>query len=332
MAYERLEECLGLQSGEVTLLLSIKCPARYRRVVARRKPSVLKHRSAHKKRKVWAPCPKLGAVQRKIADLLIASFEPHSIAHAYAQGRSIHSNASQHVGKRNILHIDLVNFFGSIQKEAVLRGLGRVFFDFSDEDLRALADLCYHGSVLAQGSPSSAMLSNLICVDMDMELLHFARSNGCTVTRYSDDICFSTDAAQFPTALVSSRVHGDPRTCKLGGPLCSLIERHGFKLNLSKVRLQTSGERQKVTGDIVNQRLNAPKELKRRIRAILYQWKMRGLDEMVRSGDQNLPRERMINSLRGLIDFVGQAAGRDDRHYKGLLNSFHELLARDLAR
>ena len=51
--------------------------------------------------------------------------------------------------------------------------------------------------VLPQGAPTSPMLTNIVCQDMDKQLQELAAKHFATFTRYADDITFSCDTNIF---------------------------------------------------------------------------------------------------------------------------------------
>ena len=67
---------------------------------------------------------------------------------------------------------------------------------------------CYNNS-LPQGSPCSPAFSNLIGHILDIQLLRIAKEEGCTYTRYADDLTFSTNKPTFPTD-IARPVAGQP--------------------------------------------------------------------------------------------------------------------------
>lgn len=70
-------------------------------------------------RTISAPAPKLKLIQRTLADTLSAIYDPPDAVHGFLEGRSIASNAKQHVKKRTIVKIDLADFFPSISSSRI---------------------------------------------------------------------------------------------------------------------------------------------------------------------------------------------------------------------
>src|SRR5699024_1766720 len=124
-------------------------------------------------RKINAPLEELKIVQRNLAEALCRhknnkEENTNKISHAFEKNKSIITNAEIHRNRRFVLNIDLENFFDSIH-------FGRIrgFFNknkrflLSIEVATVIAQIsCYEGR-LPQGSPSSPIISNLICEILD---------------------------------------------------------------------------------------------------------------------------------------------------------------------
>src|SRR5688572_4389134 len=117
MMHDRIDKLLGLDRGRVGSALSLCESCRYTRHIVRRG------------RIVWEPRRELKTVQRNVRRLIQSHFEPHRIAHAYVPGRSIITNAKQHVRKKLLLHLDLRGFIPSITADAVARKLQNLLPD-----------------------------------------------------------------------------------------------------------------------------------------------------------------------------------------------------------
>jgi RNA-directed DNA polymerase len=281
---------------------------------------------------VLAPCVDLKIVQRRIHHLISARFEPHPIAHAYARGRGIVTNARMHVGKAWLFHVDLVNFFGSIKESLVVELLRGALHDIRPEDVELIASLCCHEGALPQGSPCSPIISNLACFRLDQQLQELASELGVVVSRYSDDICFSSVNEDFAVQLATLEGRGSARLIAIGEPLGHLFEAAGFEVNWRKVRFQPRTERQQVTGVIVNKGLNVPREFYSQVRWSLSAWERHGLHVAARNRCPSLSKEQFANSLRGLIDHIGLVKGRQDGRYRELLGKYQKLRDRDMPR
>jgi RNA-directed DNA polymerase len=149
-------------------------------------------------------------LQRRLSDLLQNCVEEinqaqnrkDQLAHGFKRGRSIITNATKHRKRRYVLNIDLQDFFGTINFGRV-RGffLKDRNFALHPDAATVLAQIACHQNSLPQGSPCSPVISNLIGHVLDIHLGKLAFHNGCTYSRYADDITFSTNKGPFPVVL-----------------------------------------------------------------------------------------------------------------------------------
>lgn len=98
-----------------------------------------------------------------------------------------------------------------------------------------------------------------------------------------------------------------------------MIESNNFTINDDKTRLMRWSQRQRVTGIIVNQRLNVPREYRRHIRAVLHIWEKYGEADAVAAFAQatvrNWPPEKPAAEfplvVRGQLQYLGSVRGYD---------------------
>jgi len=83
------------------------------------------------------------------------------------------------------------------------------------------------------GAPTSPVLSNFACIELDTELVALCRNMGLTYTRYADDLSFSgvNDISPEDKELIEDT-----------------IKAHRFIINPDKVRLFAEGEIKTITG------------------------------------------------------------------------------------
>lgn len=217
------------------------------------KTPLRKMRSSTDVRIVHRVYGELAALQRHIArSIALTSAADFPICvQGFVRHRSIVSNAVQHLGKANVLCVDLQDFFGSVKIVAIhnvftLLGCGPVAADI-------LARLCTLNGVLPQGASTSPILANIAARFLDADMLQLGKMYSCTYSRYADDLTLSGDSV--------------PSEQQISG----IVERHGFRLNSAKTRIQPRGRRQYVTGltvcDLHTPRV--PRQYKNNIRLAL---------------------------------------------------------------
>jgi RNA-directed DNA polymerase len=240
---------------------------------------------------ISAPIKPIKDLQRTLAEVLTASYDPPPYAHGFVQSRSPVSNARWHQNKNWLLKVDIEDFFPTINFGRV-RGMFMAYpFDYPAEVATLLAQLCCHRNQLPQGAPTSPIVSNFICRGLDSQLGRLARDQHCHYTRYADDISISTDRRSFPGTLASFSTSG---FVELGRSLETIIRANGFSPNVSKTRLVHRAQRQRVTGLVVNEKTNVPSDYVRDLRNILHIWKRYGEDDAAAAfarwhGVQNRP-------------------------------------------
>lgn len=222
-----------------------------------------------KAREVHIPTKQLNAVLRICLSELEKVYFPSDSATAYIKGRGIIKNAQPHVGKRWLLKIDLENFYGSITSNRVKGLLRKLAPDRSQEFYDLLTDIVTFNSALPTGSPTSPIISNIIMTGFDSHMEEISKKYDLSYTRYSDDITLSSNNNVFPLKLAYTTFQSDKKHTFLGPVLDKLIKFHGFKANPRKISLVGQNSRMKVTGLIVNHKLNIPSSEFKKIRAII---------------------------------------------------------------
>lgn len=139
------------------------------------------------------PDPVLKDIQRRIARVLLSGMPVSPHATAYRYGAGVVENARRHVGRPELLKLDILHFFDSIRyiqvKEAAFPA------EIYAEPLRTLLSmLCYDRDVLPQGAPTSPWIANLVLRPFDEKLGAWCRARGVVYTRYCDDLAFSGTA------------------------------------------------------------------------------------------------------------------------------------------
>lgn len=282
-------------------------------------------------RQISAPAPLIKQWQRKLLAYFESEYQGRSPVHGFQTGRSILTNAQQHVKPRFVLNLDLRDFFPTIHFGRV-RGLlqGKPYF-IGREASRVIANICVYNKTLPQGAPTSPILANMICAKMDSELKALAKKHRCTYTRYADDLTFSTRLSSFPAALASQPT-GSGLGIVLGPELLRTISSNGFNINDKKVRLGNRHYRLEVTGLTVNRFPNVQRRFIRQIRAMLHAWKKYGIKAAENEFRAKFDKRKRTLTLppfeavvRGKIEFVGSIRGKSDPLYWRLLRVYATL-------
>jgi RNA-directed DNA polymerase len=228
-------------------------------------------------REIAAPTPELKRVQQWVNRRIAQKLPMHDAAHGFRPARSIVSNAQLHVGAEVILCLDIRDFFHAVRAGSVyteLRSAG-----YSTRISHALTDLVTVDGHLPQGAPTSPALANVAARRLDKRLDGYCKKRGVTYSRYADDLAFSGSRAA---------IHGSPfkRTVEL------ILRDSGFPPQEKKERYMDDVVRQQVTGLVVNERPNAPRDRRRWIRQELYYLERFGIEEHLAARGSDRPNYR----------------------------------------
>jgi hypothetical protein len=236
-----------------------------------------------------APRPRLRTLQRRLLDEVLAPIPVSAAAHGFVPGRSALTGARRHVGAEVVISLDLAAFFASVGAHRVygrfraagypepvawlLTGLTTTAAPVSTltgapARLRAALAVPH----LPQGAPTSPALANLVAARLDRRLSGLADSLGATYTRYADDLVLSGDRT---LARAAARV-----VTTVG----RIAVEEGFRLQPAKTRVQRAGQRQTVTGIVVNARPNVRRDEYDALRALLHNAAVHGPAAQNRTG------------------------------------------------
>lgn len=211
-------------------------------------------------RRIDEPLPDLKYVQRWILDEILIKIPVNEVAKAYRYNYSVKDNARFHRKQKVVLSLDLKDFFPSIHIQDVIGIFRKV--GYNKKVSCFLAYLCCYNYCLPQGSPTSPCISNIVMASVDDAIYVFARENSLRYTRYADDITISGDFA--PGKVIAF--------------VSDVLYKAGFLLNPSKTRVAKPNSRQIVSGIVVNDHMQLPKEQRRLIRQEMYYIEKYGVD------------------------------------------------------
>jgi hypothetical protein len=307
-----------------------------------RKFSIKKKSGA--KRQIHAPVKGLKQLQKSLSVVLQSVFIPHKAAFGFVWNKSIVDNAKTHQGSRYVYNIDLKDFFSSIDQARVWKCLQLAPFNLNTPETQKLANLiaslcCTEmevermdaegmwvsekKNVLAQGAPTSPVLSNVVCQRLDFLLSGVAKRFGLRYSRYADDITFSS---------MHNVYQMDGEFLK---ELSRIVLDQGFHIKDSKTRLQKEGYRQEVTGLLVNEKANVQKRYIKQLRMWLYYWEQYGyqkaeniflLDYTNEKGHVKKGTPNMANVIKGKLDYLKMVKGNENAMFLKLKERFDLLM------
>lgn len=227
------------------------------------------------------------------------SFTP-TLSHGFVRKRSIITNAMMHLNRKNVLNVDLKDFFDSFNFGRV-RGffITNRHFSLHPDIATVIAQIACYNNTLPQGSPCSPVITNLITHILDIKLAALARTYSCTYSRYADDITFSTRKKIFPEQIMKD-LEG---SYIAGHSLNGEIRRAGFTLNPRKTRIRNQDSRQEVTGLVVNKKPNVNSKYWRTVKSQCHLLFKSGSFVEIIDGK---PEPGNINQLEGRLNFIDQ--------------------------
>ncbi|MBO4914082.1 MAG: RNA-directed DNA polymerase [Oscillospiraceae bacterium] len=238
-------------------------------------------------RQLTVPDEFLKAIQRRINDKLLC-FEPISpYATAYRVGGSTKANACPHVGQKVLLKLDIRHFFDNLIYP-VIKEAAFPKERYSEANRILLTILCTYQGYLPQGAPTSPTISNIVMRQFDDTVGTWCEKRGIHYSRYCDDMTFSGD---FDPKPVKSMVAGE-------------LRKLGLFLNTKKMVVAGKGQKQTVTGIVVNEKASVPTGYKRKLRQELYFCMKYGTDSHMNHNEINMEKGNYILSLLGRVNYA----------------------------
>lgn len=246
------------------------------------------------KRILHAPDSVLKYVQTQILRQVLREFLVSGYACAYQKGISLRSNAFPHQAQKLVLKLDIQDFFDSISYISVYQH-GFPCERIPDSVRTLLAHLCCYKDRLPQGAPTSPYLSNLVMKPFDEYMGNWCRVREIAYTRYCDDMTFSGD---FHPKEVLKKAEG-------------FLNRLGFELNHKKTRICSQKNRQEITGIVANEKLQVPKNYRRRLRQECYYIRKFGLENHLSHIEYTGDKQKYLQRLLCKIQYVLQINPED---------------------
>jgi RNA-directed DNA polymerase len=226
------------------------------------------------RRAIFHPARETKGIQYALMEVFLRYLPVSNIATAYRFGvRSpIRVTAEAHARKRYTVCLDFRRFFPSIVSADLLGAIDdwNVNAAIDVEDKRFLANalfVAFRGDeFLGIGAPSSPMVSNAVMKRLDGKLygLAVSETDDAILTRYADDLCFSSNVRGSCRRFVQSV------TSLLKGEHSPSLE-----LNEKKTKFSSTGASRHVLGLTITPegKVSIGRERKRQVRALLNRYK-----------------------------------------------------------
>ena len=206
-----------------------------------------------KVRKIYEPKGELKLLQGLINRHLLQPLALPDSLHGSRKGRSIKTNMAPHVGQEVVLTLDIKNYFPSISHQRVYEMFDRLGCSPAVNHL--LTRLTTHKAHVPQGTPTASSIANLVtAIWIEPRLRALCEKEGFNLTIYVDDISIS----------------GPYRLKRFRDTFLEILKSAGFDYREDKIKAQTKGRRQVVTGHTVNQRMAPTREWRNGLRADIH--------------------------------------------------------------
>lgn len=254
-------------------------------------------------RNILSPYDELKKIQINILNNLLYDKRPSIFAKAYIKGCSLKDNTFIHQGYKFILKLDIKNFFENISYVDIYKIYEE--YGFSKSICGLLAHLTTYDDYLPQGAPTSPFLSNLVLRGFDYKIGRWCEDNNINYTRYSDDMTFSMNI--YNKKLISY--------------VRKSLYKYGLELNNDKICVINNSNKQKITGIVVNNKIQVDIKYRKKIRQELYYICKFGIDEHIKKNNIQ-DKKKYLQSLYGKILFVLNidSSNKEFIKYKNIVN------------
>jgi len=236
-------------------------------------------------RLISEPLPSLKEIQRWILDNIFENVPISKYAKAYRKNTSIFKHVFLHKNQEIVLTLDIEDFFRNINEQMVFDMFSK--FGYTNHLSGVLCRLCTLDNELAQGAPTSPVISNIILREFDEKLGELIVGLGSRYSRYADDLTFS-GAKDLPIEFIENQVS-------------KLLNDYGFRIKKEKTKKMYQYQRQIVTGLVVNEKVQISKKERREIRQVCHYISTFGLkNHLERIGET---RKNYLEHIIGKVNF-----------------------------
>lgn len=271
-------------------------------------------------REIEAPENHLKKVQRKLNEYLQYVYYTLKTDAAYGfiinprhkKAKNIVTNAARHLHHKYLLNIDFEDFFHQISTEKVIEIFSKLPFHFQKYTIKTLAKICTNKGRLPMGAPTSPVLSNFACIEMDQELEQWCLLNQITYSRFVDDLSFSSDSHITETYFENIK---------------NITQKHHLYIDPEKTKWFDDTKPKIVTGLYISDKVDIPPDFYKELDADLLRLKhvneVHYLTGALHKADA---LKNFKQQVMGKINFIAVVHGYDHPHYTAFFQKYEQAL------
>ena len=181
-------------------------------------------------------------------------------------------------------------------------------FNFSKNQANTLAKICTNKGRLPMGAPTSPVISNFACINLDKEIQTWANKNNITFTRFVDDLSFSSKN------IITQQHFKDIK---------KITDKYEFKIDAEKTKWYNKHQEKIVTGLIVKDKIELQEkyiiELEKDLDRL-----QKTIEVQIITGNINKPTasKKFKQEIMGKINFIATVKGYDSLQYENYLMKY----------
>lgn len=257
-----------------------------------------------KPRSIFLFHPRLKKIQKLIHARLLRNIKLPEIFHGGVRGKSIVSHASGHVNKEVVVNLDIRKFYPNVHHTTIYNGF--ISLGCSPDVAGILTKLVSADYQLPQGAATSSMVGNLALLGLERRLRILCEQHGFDLGFWIDDITIS----------------GNHRLRDFVKLIKKIVKQAGRRVNeqkFEKTGIMSWAGPQLVTGLLVNQKVDVPKDYIDQIKADMRKFQIHSPAGLFCSGEDLMRLREKLRGQIGHVKYINPQLG------KRLLNEFKQI-------
>ena len=233
-------------------------------------------------------------IQRWLLDNIFYKIPISQYAKAYTPKRGIRDHVKYHTNEDVVITLDIENFFNELNSymlEECLLSKG-----YSSQVSNLITKICTLEECLPQGAPTSPRISNILLLDFDNAIAKYTKEKKIKYTRYADDIAIS-GTIENPQEIILV-VENE-------------LKKLSLNLNASKTNIMHRGNRQIISGIVVNQKAQIPREIRYELKQAMNFIDKYGLESHL--AKINCKKSSYLEHLLGLANYILTINPKDEK-------------------